>query len=152
MKKLICLILASTAATFGYASDSATPVGYWKTIDDVSGKPKSIIQIWQSADNTLSGKVIKIFPKVGEDQNKLCDACKGDKHNQRIVSMVILDGLKNGGAKWDSGKILDPENGKTYSCNLKVADAGKKLEVHGFIGLPIIGRTQTWERVDKITG
>lgn len=148
MKKLLGL-LTLTVTTLCFGATTQTPVGYWKTIDDVSGKPKSIIQIWQTPDSSLSGKVIKIYPKPGEDQNKLCAVCKGDKHNQRIVGMVILDGLKDNGSKWDRGNILDPENGKTYRCNVKVVDNGQKLEVHGYIGLPIIGRTQTWVRVEK---
>ena len=129
-----------------------SPVGYWKTIDDVTGKPKSIVKIWRANDQLLMGKVIKIFPKTGNDQTKLCNACQGDLHNQPVVGMVILSGLKaSHAAKWDDGKILDPQNGKRYSCSLKLGDNGKKLNVHGYIGLPIIGRSQTWERIDLMS-
>jgi uncharacterized protein (DUF2147 family) len=140
-------------ATSGFASTQPvnSPVGYWKTIDDVSGKPKSIVQIWQTDDKALMGKVIKIFPKVGNDQHKLCANCKGDLHNQPIVGLVILKGLKQQKTNWDDGKILDPENGKTYSCAVKVGDNGKKLNVHGYIGIPLLGRSQTWERVDLMS-
>ena len=129
-----------------------SPVGYWKTIDDVTGKPKSIIQIWRTEDQTLTGKVVKVFSKEGYDQIKLCTACSGDKRNQPIVGMMILTGLKAKEHQWTNGEILDPENGKTYSCALRVTDNGKKLNVHGYIGLPLFGRSQTWERVDLMSG
>jgi len=128
-----------------------SPIGYWKTIDDVTGRPKSIIHIWKAENDVLMGKVIKIFPKVGESQNKVCTACVGLRHNQPIVGMVILSGLKANQNAWNNGQILDPENGKTYSCSVRIADQGKKLNVHGFVGIPLLGRSQLWERVDLMS-
>lgn len=132
-----------------WALDQSSPVGYWKTIDDVTGKQKSIIQIVQASDGTLRGQVIKIWPKPGKDENEICDACKGDKHNQRIVGMTILEGMRQTGDKWTGGQILDPNNGKTYRCSLRLINHGASMQVHGYIGLPILGRTQTWIRVDQ---
>lgn len=129
-----------------------SPVGYWKTIDDLTGNPKSIIKIWKTPNNILMGQVVKVFPSVDKTENKLCTACKGDKLNQPIVGMVILTGLKSSSFQWSDGKILDPENGKTYSCSVRVADKGKKLNVHGYTGLPLLGRSQTWQRVDLMEG
>lgn len=142
-------IFATTVCTAGVRTD--TPIGYWKTIDDVSGKPKSIIQIWKSDNNVLKGKVIKVFGKNGAVQDKICNACQGDYHDKPIVGMVIISGLKANQSQWGSGRILDPENGKTYSCSLRVAENGKKLNVHGYIGIPILGRSQIWERVDLMS-
>lgn len=125
-----------------------TPIGYWKTIDDETGKPKSIVQIWKADNQVLMGKVVKIFPKEGGSQEKICSECKGEMHNQPIVGMVIMSGLKAKQSHWDDGKILDPENGKSYSCSLKLNENGKRLNVHGYIGIPLLGRSQTWERID----
>jgi uncharacterized protein (DUF2147 family) len=143
--KSIAIISAFYLAT----SYAASPIGYWKTIDDVSGQPKSIVKISENQDHLLMGQVVKIFPSPGKDENEVCEACKGDKHNQPIVGMVILTGLKAGEKNWDEGKILDPQNGKTYSCSAKLADNGNKLDVRGYIGLPLLGRSQTWERVEN---
>ncbi len=129
-------------------ADVTTPIGYWKTIDDVSGNPKSIVKIWKNSDNTLSGQVVKVFAKKGEDPNKLCTACKGDKHNQPVVGMIILNGLKFNESQWEKGSILDPSNGKTYHCALRPVDQGKKLHVRGYVGLPLLGRSQTWLRIN----
>lgn len=129
-----------------------TPIGYWKTIDDTTGKAKSIVQISRSADQLLTAKVIKIFPVNNSTQNKICTACQGDKHNQPIVGMVIMSGLKSAENEWSNGHILDPENGKIYKCTARLTEKGKKLNVHGFVGLPLFGRSQTWERVDLMSG
>ena len=129
-----------------------SPVGYWKTIDDVTRKPKSIVQIWKTPDNKLMGKVIKLFAENTGQKNSLCTKCSGSNLNQPIVGMVVLSGLKLSQQQWADGEILDPENGKTYSCNLRTVDNGKRLHIRGYIGLPLLGRSQTWERVDLMSG
>lgn len=133
------------------SSFTSSPIGYWKTIDDVTGKPKSIVQIWKAENNALMGKVIKIFPRPGADLKRVCTACEGNLRNQPIVGMVILSGLKASHSQWGNGHILDPDNGKTYNCALHTAENGKKLSVRGYIGIPLLGRSQTWERVDLMS-
>lgn len=151
-KIILSALMTGLLATSVYATaDLNSPVGYWKTIDDATGKPKSIVKIWKTDNEVLMGKVIKIFPKVGEDQTKVCDKCTGDLHNRPIVGMVIVSGLIAKEHQWDNGRILDPENGKTYSVSMRTAANGKKLDVHGYIGLPLLGRSQTWERVDVMS-
>lgn len=143
---IVSFNLFSTA--YAYETPKTSPIGYWRTIDDVTGKPKSIVQIWKTDENILMGRVVKIFPKVGESENKLCTACKGGNHNQPIVGMVILSKLKYQSPNWKGGQILDPHSGKTYRCALNITENGKKLKVHGYLGLPVFGRSQIWERVD----
>lgn len=143
----VCAVVGAFFLTSAFAAPDS-PVGYWKTIDDITGKPKSIVHIWRTANNTLEGQVVKIFPSPGKTQSEICTACKGDKLNQPIVGMVILSGLQGNQTHWKNGEILDPENGKSYSCSLRVADNGNLLDVHGYVGLPLLGRSQTWQRVD----
>jgi uncharacterized protein (DUF2147 family) len=136
---LLCLvgsfaILNVQAETF----PSQSPIGYWKNVDTATGKTKSIIQIWQAEDNTLQGKVIKTFPKVNTT-------------SAQAIGTVILSGLMAHENQWNGGKIVDPENGKTYQCSLNLAENGKKLNVRGYIGIPILGHSQTWERVDLMS-
>jgi uncharacterized protein (DUF2147 family) len=131
-----------------WAADNS-PVGYWRTFDEVSGRNESVIYIWQSSHNMLSGKLAAINPGPGEDVNAVCKTCKGAKHNQRILGMVILEGLKqskDNPAEWTNGEILDPRNGKTYHFKVSVTDNGNKLHARGYIGVPLFGRTQTWQR------
>lgn len=154
MKKIgimFVLALSSISCCFAQADAglASSPVGIWKTIDDVTGKPKAIVQVWQSKDKKLYGKILKVFPRPGLDLNAVCSDCKGSQHNKPLTGLVFLESLKKSkesNIEWSGGKILDPKNGKSYHCSLQVADNGQKLNVRGYLGLPLFGRTQTWVR------
>lgn len=60
--------------------------------------------------------------------------------------MTIVTGMKRDGEHWSGGQILDPNNGKVYRSQMKLVDGGKRMEVRGYIGTPLLGRTQTWHR------
>ena len=122
-----------------------TPVGTWKTIDDASGKPKSLVVITES-NGVLQGKIDKLFRGPNEDQNPKCDKCTGANKDQPIIGLVILSGLKYDGKEWTGGEIMDPANGKTYKSKAELIEGGTKLQVRGYIGVPMFGRSQTWVR------
>ncbi len=151
MKRLFVLSLASAAALLSVAvhAQQSSPVGLWKNIDDESGKPKALIRITES-NGELSGKIEKLFRAPNEDQNPKCDKCEGALKNQPILGMTILTGMKRDhdgdGNEYDDGSILDPNNGKVYKSTLELKDSGKKLKVRGYIGIPLLGRSQTWVR------
>lgn len=139
--------------TIGLLSWSAhaqmSPVGLWRSIDDESKQPKAEIRITQKTAGGLSGVVEKgLQNNPNTDPN--CNLCTDDRKGQPKIGMEIIRGgqQSDGKAVWEGGKILDPENGKNYSLRLTPIDGGKKLEVRGFIGAPILGRTQTWIRVE----
>ncbi|MBI5481499.1 MAG: DUF2147 domain-containing protein [Deltaproteobacteria bacterium] len=136
------VVLAVLAGAPGLvAAAPTTPVGRWKTIDDSSGKAKSIVEIYDRGGK-LYGKIIKLILEPGEDPNPKCDKCKGDKKDKPVIGMVILEGLWREGDEWKGGTILDPDNGKTYRCKLKLEKG--KLKVRGYIGVSLLGRTQYW--------
>src|SRR3990167_5103770 len=143
MKKIIGFTIAVCASVLAmnvWAADSNSPVGLWKTIDDVTSKPKAIIEITETPAQTLQGTIVKIFPRPGYDQNELCAKCRGPKHNRRIVGMVILEGLRadqDNPGRWKGGEILDPHNGKTYKSTIQLTNNNQKLNVRGYIGLPL---------------
>lgn len=148
--KLLLVCFMFLLQPFAFAATTDSPVGFWKTIDDVSGQPQSILHIWQTSDGQLNGRIVKIWPAPGKSENDVCSACEGSRHNKRILGMVIMDGLKQnaGNAKeWTGGKILDPSKGKFYRCNVKIVDNGQKLKVRGYIGISLFGRSQTWLRI-----
>ena len=124
----------------------SSPVGKWRTLDDKTGKPKSIVQIDQRTDGTLSGRVLEVL-QSDKGPNPVCDDCTGSRHNQPVRGMEILWGVKPHGDVWEDGKILDPKNGKVYSVKLRPIKGGK-MEVRGFLGISLLGRTQTWIRVN----
>jgi uncharacterized protein (DUF2147 family) len=124
---------------------AATPVGVWRTIDDKTGKERSIVRI-SEVNGELQGVVEKLFDLPGDDPKHLCDKCKGERKDQPIQGMTILWGLKQNGDEWSGGEILDPKNGKIYRCKMKPSEDGKQLNVRGFIGVSLLGRSQTWHR------
>ena len=133
-------------AWFGEHIGPATirPVGTWKTVDDETGRPKSIVRITEQ-DGELSGKVLQVLESP-QGPHPLCRRCEGERKDQPVEGMTILWGAKKDGASWRDGQILDPQNGKIYRVTLTPLDGGQKLEVRGFIGVSVIGRSQTWQR------
>ncbi|MFZ5662920.1 MAG: DUF2147 domain-containing protein [Pseudomonadota bacterium] len=124
-----------------------SPVGTWTTIDDKTKKPKSVVEIFEARDGTLSGRVVEILHS-DRGPNPVCDKCSGELKNKPVKGMVILWGVRRKGNVWEGGQILDPASGKVYSVKLTPVDGGRKLDVRGFMGFSLLGRTQTWMRRD----
>ncbi len=137
--------LAVAAALIPALVIAQSPVGTWKTIDDNTGKAKSLVIITDE-QGVLSGKVSKIIDPTKRDM--VCSKCKDERKNQKIEGMIIIWNMEKKGGKYDNGKIVDPESGKIYSANMKLLNQGKKLEVRGYVGFSLLGRSQIWERVE----
>ncbi len=140
------LLAGAACAALGQA---ATPVGVWKTIDDHTKTDKALVRIVESG-GVYSGKVEKIIdPDAPKDA--VCKDCTDERKDKPILGMTILRGVKQNPedkAVYEGGDILDPNNGKVYRVRLKVVDNGTRLEVRGYIGTPMFGRTQTWVRAE----
>jgi uncharacterized protein (DUF2147 family) len=139
------LPLALLTAALPAFADSASPVGLWKNIDDKTGKPKAEIRI-SEANGLLQGRIEKLFRPANQDQNPICDKCEGADKGKPIIGLSIINGMKKDGDEYNGGTILDPENGKVYKSKMKLEDGGRKLDVRGYIGVPMLGRSQTWVR------
>ena len=146
-RRTIALALAAVALLLAGMSLAATPTpaGLWRTIDDETHKERSLVRITE-VNGELRGAVEKIFDQPGDDPSHICKECKGDRKDKPIVGMTILWGLRRDGDEWTGGEILDPKNGKTYRCKMKLSPDGKSLDVRGYVGLSLLGRTQTWLR------
>ena len=132
----------------GSAQDlSATPLGTWRTFDDDTHAPKALVAI-SAYDGELRGRIVKLFREPGEDPYPRCNACRGERKDQRVLGMTILWGMHRDGDSWSGGEILDPEEGATYRAKLQLAHDGR-LEVRGYLGIALFGRTQVWERVQE---
>jgi uncharacterized protein (DUF2147 family) len=142
MKSLLAAIAFISA---GSAFAQMTPVGVWQSIDDKTGEAKSQIRISESG-GALSGRIEKLLRKEAK-QDAVCDECTDDRQGKPLIGLEIIRGAKkaDGREVWEDGKILDPENGKSYTLRLTPVESGKKLEVRGSVFG--IGRTQTWVRV-----
>ena len=126
-------------------AQTATPIGMWQTIDDHTGQPKALVQIDQDSNGSLSGKVVKGLG-ANDQPDRRCTACTDARKDQPILGMTIINDMQKDGDGWDNGQILDPENGKVYKCKMHLEDGGNKLVVRGYIGVSLLGRSQTWVR------
>lgn len=138
-------LLATLLLTSAAWAQTTSPVGLWKTIDDESGQPKALVRITEE-NGSLQGKIEKLFRGPNEDQNPKCVACQDSRKNQPLVGMTIVSGLKKDGNEYTGGEILDPAKGKVYKSKATLREGGQKLEVRGYIGAPMFGRSQVWQR------
>jgi uncharacterized protein (DUF2147 family) len=133
-------------------AQTVSPVGYWRTIDDVTGQPRSVVQIWQS-NGQLQGKLTSINFRSDESPKDLCTKCAPPRNTQQILGMTILWGMTYAGNNtWSNGQILDPKIGKIYSCKLYLSRDGRSMEARGYIGVSLLGRSQQWYRVKSLRG
>ncbi|RWW98890.1 DUF2147 domain-containing protein [Flavobacterium cerinum] len=130
-------------AVAGIFSVNAQVTGKWKTIDDKTGDAKSIVEIYEQ-NGKIYGKVVEILNPARK--NSKCDKCDGADKGKPIEGLIIIKGLKKDGDKYTDGDILDPQKGKLYSCTIKL-DGKDKLDVRGYMGISMLGRTQVWHRV-----
>lgn len=141
MKVLFSLILVLVIG--GVHAQSV--VGLWKTIDDETGKAKSIVEIYEE-DGKIYGKVKEILNKDRKDV--VCDRCDGEKKNQPVLGMVIIEDMEEDGDQYSGGTILDPEKGKAYRCKLWIDENDPTiLNVRGYIAF--LYRTQYWRKVTQ---
>ncbi len=145
MKTLSRLI--SLAAALAAASAFAqSPAGLWKTVDDKTGKERALVRISESG-GVFSAKIEKLLAADAKPDAK-CDQCTDARKDQPIVGMTIMRNVKKNDDIYDGGDILDANNGKVYRVRLTLAADNKKLDVKGYIGTPLLGRTQSWQRVE----
>ena len=140
MKKIIFSLVAVFFSVLSYAQIE----GKWKTIDDETGKPKSIVEIFKKSDGKYYGKVIQLLIKPADPN---CSGCKDDRKDKPILGMEVIRGLSKDGSEFTKGTITDPKNGKTYKSTIK-KEGEDKLNVRGYIGFSALGRSQTWYKVD----
>ena len=140
---LITLALAATVAR----ADDASPVGVWKKIDESNGKPIALIRI-TAYNGVLQGKIEKLFTEPDQDPTPKCEKCVGIAKGQPLLGLMVLWGLKPNGDEYAGGEILIPSSGKVYRSKIHLVDGGKKLSVRRYVGVPLLGSSQVWERED----
>jgi uncharacterized protein (DUF2147 family) len=138
------LLLAWACAT---SAQFASPVGLWKTYSDRTGEAEGLVRIVEERGEFV-GRVEKVFSPPNDSPNPLCERCAGELRDQPVVGMAILRGVRRGQDGYTEGTILDPDEGENYRCSLTLKEAGRLLEIRGFIGLSLFGRTQVWTRVE----
>ena len=138
----LCAMLARSA----HSRRRATPVGTWQTIDDQHRQAESDHPDRRRRQRRSCRA--KSCAALGEFDHpeRRCTACTDERKDQLVKGMTIITGMRQNGEHWDGGQILDPENGKLYKCKMHLEDGGQKLVVRGYIGVSLLGRSQTWVR------
>jgi len=127
------------------SAQNLSPTGLWKTVDDKTHKTRGTIRLFEK-DGAIFGRIeSSLDPKEAFD---VCDKCDGDRKNKPIIGLLVLRDMKRKGAEYVGGDILDPDSGWIYRCKMTMEDGGKKLIVRGFLGLSLLGRSQTWVRLE----
>jgi uncharacterized protein (DUF2147 family) len=150
VRGLVCVaLMAGLQPLAGMAqatpADAATPVGRWRTVDDTTKKPKSMVTLWMT-DGRLFGRIDTLLDPDPKNPEHKCLLCPGEFKDKPFVGLQFVWGLKSLDGEWSGGYILDPDNGKIYKCLIAVEDGGKRLKVRGYIGIPLLGRSQYWYR------
>jgi uncharacterized protein (DUF2147 family) len=139
--RVLLILLALCGATS--AQGAASPVGLWRTIDDKTGKENGAVRIFESG-GALYGRIERITDPARAGLS--CVKCSDDRKDKPLIGLDIMRGLKRDGDVWDGGTILDPETGSSYKSSVRLDDGGQKLVVRGYLGVSLLGRSQTWIR------
>lgn len=134
---VVMLFVARVACAY----DPCSAVGFWLAIDDKTNKPSSIIKIWQDPKNlNYYGKIYKILGKEGQQ----------DKNRQDpMLGRVIIRGMTYQNRQYVHGWVFDPRSGTKYHAKMWVTQDGRLLNLRGYVGMPLLGRTTQWQRVNK---
>lgn len=145
----LCALALTFAPRTHAASANDGVYGYWKKVDEDTGKTLSIFKLWKH-DGKLVGRIVKTFPKAGEKAQTTCDECSGKQKGKPIIGLVFLWGFErdeDNARKWVDGTVLNPSDGETYNCEVELSEDGKKLAVFGYVRLLFkVGGTDVWSR------
>ncbi len=143
---LIGLVLQGSAAV------AADLTGNWRTIDDKTGFAKSIVKIEKNSAGEYTGTIIRVVPRPDYTPQEICTKCPAPNTNKPIIGLTVLSGLKDDPKKENhfmNGSILDPLSGKVYGAKARVSEDGRRLTMRGYVGVSMLGRSQSWFREEK---
>jgi uncharacterized protein (DUF2147 family) len=127
-----------TAAGFWQQADSEGHVGAWFYFWEVNGH--------------YQGRLVKFFKQPGNQPPvTVCAKCEGNQKDAPMLGLTIVKGMRRDGLKYEDGTILDPRDGKVYHAQMELSPDGQKLSVRGYIGIPLLGQTQVWNRLPDDT-
>ena len=148
-KKNLVVACLLAGVSFAAAAQASSPVGVWKTIDDATKKEKSVVRIVDNG-GVYNGRIEKLL-ETTMAPDAVCKECTDDRKDKPVVGLLIVRNMKQSAddkSVFEGGDILDPANGKVYKAKMKLIDNGARLEVRGFVGISLLGRTQTWIRAE----
>jgi uncharacterized protein (DUF2147 family) len=148
LQKLIVMgaVVLLGAAGLPLRAAEPTAAGLWEQVDENSGKPESWFKIIER-NSVFEGAVVKIFFKPGEDENWVCSKCEGAEKGAPVLGLTLIKGMQRNGTSYENGTIMDPRDGSVYRALMQLSPDGRKLEVRGYLGISLFGRSQVWNRL-----
>jgi hypothetical protein len=147
LKVLTVCVAGAFASLAGIAPLRAaepTVAGFWEAYDD--GRPGGWFLFFER-DGLFQGALVKAFTKPGEQPQLTCSQCTDERKNAPMIGLLIVKGMQRKGLKYENGNILDPRNGSVYNAQMELGADSKLLYVRGYLGIPMLGQTQTWKRL-----
>ena len=138
------VLLGASLAPVRAAELSA--IGLWEQVDENSGKAESWFRIIEH-NGVYEGTIIKIFFKPGESEDFRCEKCEGAERGAPVLGMKLIKGMHRHGNTYEDGTITDPRDGSVYHALMRLSADGRKLEVRGYLGISLFGRSQVWNRL-----
>lgn len=142
MKKLIVLTaVLFTSLTTIFAQNADGVKGVW-----INESKDVKVEIFQSGTK-FYGKIVwakDMYEADGKTLRKDSKNSKEELRSRSLLSLVILSGYSYDDGEWTGGEIYDPKSGKTYDSKMKLK--GSNLEIRGYVGSPMFGKTTTWTR------
>jgi uncharacterized protein (DUF2147 family) len=142
--RLLMMTVLLGVALLSQASDLSSPEGLWQPLDS-SGKPQGLIRIYQQ-NGMYFGRIQANSP--ADDNGARCVHCTDERKDQPIIGMVLIRNMRQQGDGYDGGDIIDPDTGRLYGCKFRLIDGGHNMIMRGFFGMSLLGRSQTWRRVE----
>jgi hypothetical protein len=141
------IAIAMLASIAVGATSEQTPSGRWKVISDQTKQPVAIMKVFEH-DGEFRAMIEKVLDKAPQQPPSICDRCPGSLKGQPIEGLVIMHGLRQRGDQYAGGHILDPDSGNYYRVRMSLGADGRTLQVRGYLGVSLLGRTQTWYRLE----
>jgi hypothetical protein len=143
----VSAFLANAAPAPQPPQDLSSAAGLWEQYDD-DGKREGWFLIFEKTRGVYEGAIVKMFLKPGEDPYAMkCTKCTGEQKNQPSLGLVIIKNMQRQGRNYENGNILDPRDGQIWSARMEVSPDGRELEVRGFLGVALFGKSQIWKRL-----
>jgi hypothetical protein len=147
LRSALALAVLVVMGTVARADNEQTAAGFWEATDD-DGKPTAWFLFSQKHD-VFSARLVKGFKKPEEltEEEQYCGKCAGEKKGARIMGLTLFWGMKRDGLKYTGGSVLDPRSGSIYHAKMDLSEDGQELAVRGYLGIEMLGKTQTWRRL-----